>query len=433
MKQPLSIIGGGLAGCEAAWQAAGLGVAVRLFEMRPATMTPAHKTGNLAELVCSNSLRGDSLENAVGLLKEEMRRLGSLIMAAADACRLPAGGALAVDRENFSGFIEEKLRKHPLIEIELEEFTNLGSGELTVIAAGPLASPGICRALEQITGGRLFFHDAIAPIIERDSIDLDRAFFASRYGKGRADYLNCPLNREEYLRFWQALREAELYPLHDFEAEKSFEGCLAVETMAARGPDTLRFGPLKPVGLELPGGGEAYAVVQLRQDNAAATAYNLVGFQTRLRRGEQERVFRLIPGLEQAVFLRYGMMHRNTYLDSPRLLAPDLSLLVRPNLFLAGQISGVEGYVESAAGGLAAGINAARRRLGQEPLIWPAETAVGGLVNYLLSPRENFQPTNITFALLPPLEQRIRDKREKNRAIAARALKALTEFATWRF
>lgn len=428
MQQPLSIIGGGLAGCEAAWQAAGLGVAVRLFEMRPATMTPAHKTGNLAELVCSNSLRGDSLENAVGLLKEEMRRLGSLIMAAAEACRLPAGGALAVDRENFSGFIEEKLRKHPLIEIKLEEFTNLESGELTVIAAGPLASPGLCQALEQITGGRLFFHDAIAPIIERDSIDLGRAFFASRYGKGRADYLNCPLNREEYLCFWQALREAELYPLHDFEAEKSFEGCLAVETMAARGPDTLRFGPLKPVGLELPGGGEAYAVVQLRQDNAAATAYNLVGFQTRLRRGEQERVFRLIPGLEQAVFLRYGMMHRNTYLDSPKILAPDLSLLVRPNLFLAGQISGVEGYVEAAAGGLAAGINAARRHLGEEPLLFPPETAIGGLLNYLQIPRENFQPSNITFALLPPLEQRIRDKREKNLAIATRALEALEKF-----
>jgi len=428
MRQSLCIIGGGLAGCEAAWQAAKLGVPVCLFEMRPATMTPAHKTGNLAELVCSNSLRGDALENAVGLLKEEMRRLGSLVMEAAKACRLPAGGALAVDRENFSGFIEEKLTRHPLIELKMENITNFDSDELTIIAAGPLASPGLCRALEEITGGRLFFHDAIAPIVERDSIDLNRAFFASRYGKGQADYLNCPMNKEEYLRFWQALRGAELYPLHDFEDEKSFEGCLAVETMAARGPDTLRYGPLKPVGLELPGGGEAYAVVQLRQDNAAATAYNLVGFQTRLRRGEQERVFRLIPGLEKAVFIRYGMMHHNTYLDSPRLLASDLSFKNRPNLFLAGQISGVEGYVESAAGGLVAGINAARRHLGQEPLIWPFETAIGGLINYLLTPRENFQPSNITFALLPPLERRIRDKREKNRAIAARALEAIEQF-----
>jgi len=424
------IVGGGLAGCEAAWQAAKRGVRVRLYEMRPHQMTPAHRTGDLAELVCSNSLRAYALENAVGLLKEEMSILDSLIMDAARHCRVPAGGALAVDRALFSRYIEEKLLAQPHVELIREEVCEMPQG-IAIIAAGPLASPAISEAIQGLTGREhLFFHDAVAPLLSADSINGDIAFVASRYDKGDTpgDYLNCPMNKEQYDLFYRELVNAEVFPLKDFEKEKTFDGCMPIESMARRGYDTMRYGPLKPVGLSLPGGGEPYAVVQLRQDDAAASMYNMVGFQTRLRRGEQERVFRLIPGLENADFLRFGMMHRNTYLDSPRLLGPDMRFLVRPQLFFAGQITGVEGYVESAACGLAAGINAARQAKGQETLIFPPETALGSLLHYINTPSSNFAPMNITFGLMPPLGKRIRNKKEKNGLLAQRALEALKNF-----
>lgn len=424
------IVGGGLAGCEAAWQAAKRGVKVRLYEMRPQRMTPAHRTGDLAELVCSNSLRAYALENAVGLLKAEMSILDSLIMEAARHCRVPAGGALAVDRALFSRYIEEKLLAQPQVELIREEVCGIPEG-IAIIAAGPLASDAISDAIHELTGREhLFFHDAVAPLVAADSINRDIAFFASRYDKGvtLGDYLNCPMDEEQYARFYQELVNAEVFPLKDFEKEKTFEGCMPIESMARRGYDTMRYGPLKPVGLNLPGGGEPYAVVQLRQDDAAASMYNMVGFQTRLRRGEQERVFRFIPGLENAEFLRFGMMHRNTYLDSPRLLGPDLRFLARPQLFFAGQITGVEGYVESAACGLAAGINAARLVLGQETLVFPTKTALGSLLRYISTPSANFSPMNITFGLMPPLEKRIRNKKEKNGLLAQRALEVLKNF-----
>ena len=432
----ITIIGGGLAGCEAAWQIAIRGIPVRLYEMRPGKMTPAHRTSGLAELVCSNSLRGAALENAVGLLKEEMRYLGGgggggglWVMSAAEATKVPAGGALAVDRELFSRYIEEKLFSHPYVEIERSEVTAIPEG-ITVIAAGPLASDALSTEINLQTGGQgLFFHDAVAPLISKDSIDLDKAFFGSRYDKGGDDYLNCPMNQEEYLRFYQELLAAELHPLHGFEEEeKVFEGCMPIEAMAKRGVDTMRYGPLKPVGIVCPDGSEAYAVVQLRQDNTAGTLYNMVGFQTRLKRGEQERVFRLIPGLERAEFQRFGMMHRNTYINSSQLLSADLSLKACPDIFFAGQITGVEGYVESAAAGLLSGINAARRYLGLDTLILPRETALGGLINYISTPQANFQPMNVTFGLISPWEKRERNKRLKNQLISERALKALEGF-----
>ncbi|MGI5891353.1 MAG: methylenetetrahydrofolate--tRNA-(uracil(54)-C(5))-methyltransferase (FADH(2)-oxidizing) TrmFO [Bacillota bacterium] len=426
----ISIIGAGLAGCEASWQAAQRGVGVDLYEMRPYKMTPAHKTGCFAELVCSNSLRASAVENAVGLLKEEMFRLDSLIMEAAYATKVPAGGALAVDRELFSSYISEKIVNHPLIDIHYEEVKKIPS-DLTVIAAGPLVSDDLSNAIAAFTGHQhLFFHDAVAPVVAKDSIDLNIAFRASRYNKGDSagDYLNCPMTESQYRCFYEELLTAELYPLHGFEEEKIFEGCMPIEAMAKRGPETMRYGPLKPVGLRCPDGSQPYAVVQLRQDNQAATMYNIVGFQTRLKQAEQDRVFRLIPGLEQAEFMRYGMMHLNTYINAPQILKADLVTKKRTDLLFAGQISGVEGYVESAASGLVAGINAARLALGRNTLILPQETAIGSLLRYISSPNTNFQPMNVTFGLLPPLEKRIRNKKEKNAAIAHRALAVLEDF-----
>lgn len=425
----ITIIGAGLAGSEAAYQLLRRGIAVRLLEMRPATLTPAHTGGGFAELVCSNSLRSDQLENAVGLLKEEMRRLDSLILAAADATRVPAGSALAVDRHAFSAWVERRLRAFPALTVERREVDELPSGPL-LIAAGPLASPALSARIASLTGTtQLYFHDAIAPIVDAASIDMDIAFFASRYGRGDAgDYLNCPFNAEQYQAFYQALVTAELYPLHDFETEKHFSGCMPLETMARFGEDAIRFGPLKPVGLPLPNGGEAYAVVQLRRENAAGSMYNLVGFQTRLRRGEQERVFRMIPGLQKAEFLRYGAMHRNTYLHAPRLLDGALRLKTEPRIRFAGQITGVEGYVESAASGLMAGIFAASELRGKPLPVFPRETALGSLLAFTQTEKADYQPMNVNFGLMPATGQRFRSKKEKYAALAARALAAIDRF-----
>lgn len=425
------IIGAGLAGSEAAWQAARAGVDVELYEMRPKVMTPAHHGGLFAELVCSNSLRAAAVENAVGLLKEEMRRLDSLIIAAADACRVPAGGALAVDRHAFSAYVTKALANHPRVRIVNEEVTDVPAARPLVIASGPLTSPALSGAIAALTGeDYLYFYDAAAPIVSGDSLDMDIIYRASRYGKGDDDYLNCPLTREEYERFWHELVSAATAPVKEFEKTIFFEGCMPVEAMAARGIDTLRFGPLKPVGLRDPRTGEMpWAVVQLRQDNAAATLYNLVGFQTHLKWPEQERVFRLIPGLARAEFVRFGVMHRNTYINSPRILAPTLAMRAVPGLFFAGQITGVEGYVESAAAGLVAGLNAARAAKGEEALVFPAATAHGALCRYITeADPAAFQPMNVNFGLLPPLNERIRDKKAKNGRIAARALDELYGF-----
>ena len=427
----VTIIGGGLAGCEAAYQLLRRGIPVVLYEMRPGLLTPAHKGGELAELVCSNSLRGASLENAVGLLKEEMRRCGSLIMQAADATAVPAGGALAVDRHKFSAYIEARLEEFPALTLVRREVADLPPGPV-LIAAGPLASPALSGLILELTGSRqLYFHDAIAPIVDAAGIDLDQAFFASRYGKGQGtDYLNCPFSREEYLAFYRELITARLHPLHDFEEkEKHFSGCMPIEAMARYGEDAIRFGPLKPVGLELPGGGEAYAVVQLRKENAAATMYNLVGFQTRLTQGEQRRVFRMIPGLQQAEFLRYGAMHRNTYINAPCLLDGELRLKAMPRLRFAGQITGVEGYVEAAASGLLAGLFAAWEQQGRRLPPLPRESALGSLLAFCLTPQGDYQPMNINFGLFPPLEQRFRSKRDKYAALSQRALGAMDSFA----
>ena len=428
--RPVTIIGGGLAGCEAAWQLLRRGVPVILYEMRPGRTTPAHKGGGLAELVCSNSLRAASVENAVGLLKEEMRRVGSLIMAAADATSVPAGGALAVDRHRFSAFIEQQLTSCPGLTLIREEVTALPEGEV-IIAAGPLASPALSAVIAGLTGReQLFFHDAIAPIVDAASIDMSKAFFASRYGKGEgSDYLNCPFDREEYLAFYRELVAAEVHPLHDFEEEKHFTGCMPIESMARFGPETICHGPLKPVGLTLPGGGEAYAVVQLRKENAAGTMYNLVGFQTRLTQGEQRRVFRMIPGLEQAEFLRYGAMHRNTYIDAPKLLDDCLRLRSEPRLSFAGQITGVEGYVESAACGLLAGVFAAFRALGRPRPVFPRESALGSLLAFTHTPKDDYQPMNVNFGLFPPLSVKFRSKKEKFSLLSARALAAVDQAA----
>lgn len=424
----LMVVGGGLAGAEAAWQAACRGARVQLYEMRPEKNTPAHTGGDLGQLVCSNSLRGEGLEQAAGLLKEEMRRLNSLIIAAAHHARVPAGSALAVDRKLFSCFIEEKIQAHPNITLIREEVQEIPA-HTAILAPGPLASEPISQAIAALTGSQgLFFHDAVAPLILQESINMQKAFRASRYDKGGADYLNCPLNKEEYLHFHHELLHGSLQPLRDFEEERLFEGCMPIEAMARRGIDTMRYGPLKPVGLLCPDGSRPYAVVQLRQDDAAASIYNMVGFQTRLTWGEQARIFRLIPGLEEAEFLRFGVMHRNTYLDSPRLLERDLQLKARPGLFFAGQITGVEGYVESAACGLAAGINAARLIQGQKPLIFPDETALGSLLRYITTPGGAFQPMNINFGLLPSLPYREKKKALKKAALSQRALASLEDF-----
>jgi len=427
----VTVIGAGLAGSEAAWQIASQGVPVTLYEMRPVRSTPAHHTDKFAELVCSNSLRANALTNAVGVLKEEMRRLGSLILRAADLNAVPAGGALAVDREGFSAAVTEAIRAHPLIEVRNEEVTDIPPEGIVVVATGPLTSPALSDRIRELTGEEYFyFYDAAAPIVERDSIDMEKVYVASRYGKGEAAYLNCPMTEEEFNAFYDALVTAEKAELKSFEKEIYFEGCMPIEVMASRGRQTLLFGPLKPVGLPDPRTGKLpYAVVQLRQDNAAGTLYNLVGFQTHLKWGEQKRVFSMIPGLEHAEFVRYGVMHRNTFLNSPKLLKPTYQFRNRDTLLFAGQMTGVEGYVESAASGLIAGINAGRIARGLDPVVPPPETAHGSMARYITTADfRNFQPMNANFGLFPPLEERIRGKKEKNEALARRALEALEAF-----
>lgn len=429
---PVHVIGAGLAGCEAVTQLTRHGIPVILHEMRPVKSDAAHKTAYFAELVCSNSLRAGNIENAVGLLKEEMRRLGSLIMQKADEHQVPAGGALAVDRDGFAAAVTEAVKANPLVTVIHEEVTDLESLEGTVIiASGPLTSDALFADIKKLLkSDYLHFFDAAAPIVTADSLDYDKVYRASRYDKGGADYLNCPFyTKEEYVAFWEALCNAESAPVKDFEHDV-FEACMPIEEMAARGEDTMRFGPLKPVGLIDPRNGkEAYAVVQLRQDNAAASLYNLVGFQTHLKWPEQRRVFGMIPGLENAEFVRFGVMHKNTYLNSPQLLDKHFNLRSNKRFYFAGQMTGVEGYVESAASGLMAGLAAARAVLELPEVEFPDVTAHGALANYISNPAiENFQPMNINFGLIPPLTVRIRKKREKNAQIAARALEALDGF-----
>lgn len=429
---PVHVIGAGLAGCEAVTQLTRHGIPVILHEMRPVKSDEAHKTAYFAELVCSNSLRAGNIENAVGLLKEEMRRLGSLIMQKADEHQVPAGGALAVDRDGFAAAVTEAVKANPLVTVIHEEVTDLESLEGTVIlASGPLTSDALFADIKKLfKSDYLHFFDAAAPIVTADSLDYDKVYRASRYDKGGADYLNCPFyTKEEYVAFWEALCNAESAPVKDFEHDV-FEACMPIEEMAARGEDTMRFGPLKPVGLIDPRNGkEAYAVVQLRQDNAAASLYNLVGFQTHLKWPEQRRVFGMIPGLENAEFVRFGVMHKNTYLNSPQLLDKHFNLRSNKRFYFAGQMTGVEGYVESAASGLMAGLAAARAVLELPEVEFPDVTAHGALANYISNPAiENFQPMNINFGLIPPLTVRIRKKREKNAQIAARALEALDGF-----
>ncbi|WP_126426356.1 FADH(2)-oxidizing methylenetetrahydrofolate--tRNA-(uracil(54)-C(5))-methyltransferase TrmFO [Brevibacillus marinus] len=431
MVEPyITVVGAGLAGSEAAWQAAQAGVRVRLFEMRPHKQTPAHHTDKFAELVCSNSLRANSLTNAVGVLKEEMRRLDSLIVRAADRCAVPAGGALAVDRHEFADYVTQAIRQHPLIDVQHEEITEIPDG-VVVIATGPLTSPALSEQLKRLTGeAYLYFYDAAAPIIEKDSIDMEKVFVASRYGKGEAAYLNCPLTEQEFDRFYEALITAEVVPLKEFEREIYFEGCMPIEVMAKRGRQTILFGPLKPVGLVDPRTGkQPYAVVQLRQDNSAATLYNMVGFQTHLKWPEQKRVFSLIPGLENLEIVRYGVMHRNTFINSPKLLRPTYQYKGRDTLFFAGQMTGVEGYVESAASGLLAGRNAARLVRGEQLLVLPRETIIGSMAHYITTADpDNFQPMNANFGLVPPLPQKIRSKKERNEQLAKRALDTILNF-----
>ncbi|MCG7382570.1 FADH(2)-oxidizing methylenetetrahydrofolate--tRNA-(uracil(54)-C(5))-methyltransferase TrmFO [Paenibacillus sp. ACRRY] len=431
-EQVVTVIGAGLAGTEAAWQIASRGVRVKLYEMRPVVKTPAHHTDKFAELVCSNSLRANGLTNAVGVLKEEMRMLNSLVLGAADRNAVPAGGALAVDRDGFSGEITSTLHQHPLIEVVNEELTSLPEDGIVVVATGPLTSPALSEQIKALMGEEYFyFYDAAAPIIEKDSIDMNKVYLASRYDKGEAAYLNCPMTEEEFDIFYDALITAEVAQLKEFEKEIYFEGCMPIEVMMKRGKQTALFGPMKPVGLVNPHTGELpHAVVQLRQDNAAGTLYNLVGFQTHLKWGEQKRVFSLIPGLENAEFVRYGVMHRNTFINSPKLLRPTYQFKERPNLFFAGQMTGVEGYVESAASGLIAGINAAKAALGQELVVLPVETTLGSMAQYITTADfKHFQPMNANFGLLPKLETKIRNKKEKNEALAQRALDGIARFA----
>ena len=427
------IVGAGMAGAEAAWQAASRGIAVDLYEMRPVKNTPAHKTDLFAELVCSNSLRGAGFENAVGVLKEEMRRLGSIIMEAADATKVPAGGALAVDRLGFSRYITDKVSSHPLINVIHKELTEIPyeEGAVTIVASGPLTDGALAEDIGRLCNQKyLYFYDAAAPIVTLESVNMEKAWKASRYGKGEAAYINCPMSKEEYLHFWTELVNSEKAETHNFEKEIFFEGCMPVEEMASRGEDTPLFGPLKPVGLENPADGKLpYAVVQLRQDNAEGTLYNIVGFQTHLKWPEQRRVFGLIPGLENAEFVRFGVMHRNTFINSPELMRPTLQFGSNDNLLFAGQMTGVEGYVESASSGLVAGINAARICQGLEPVVFPAETAHGALCHYITTaPAKHFQPMNVNFGIMSPVKERIRDKKLKKQRIAERALAVLESF-----
>jgi methylenetetrahydrofolate--tRNA-(uracil-5-)-methyltransferase len=400
--------------------------------MRPKRPTPAHHTDQFAELVCTNSLRSNAITNAVGLLKEEMRRLNSLIIQSADAHAVPAGGALAVDRNGFSGAVTEALVNHPLVEIVREEVPEVPADGIVVVATGPLTSPSLSESIRRFTGEEyLYFFDAASPIVTKESVDLDKVYLASRYNKGEAAYLNCPFTESQFGDFYEALVSAEMAPLHEFEEEKYFEGCMPIEVMAKRGAKTMLFGPMKPVGLDDPRTGKRpFAVVQLRQDNAAATLFNIVGFQTHLKWGEQKRVFQMIPGLEQAEFVRFGVMHRNTYINSPTALLQTYQTRRRENLFFAGQVTGVEGYVESAAAGLVAGMNAGRLAKGQALVTLPQETASGSLAYYIThAAPDNFQPMNATFGLLPPMVERIRDKRERYQRMADRALNALEPYA----
>lgn len=426
--EKVTVIGAGLAGSEAAWQLAERGVQVTLYEMRPQASSPAHHTEQFAELVCSNSLRAANIENAVGLLKEEMRRMNSLIMTCADTTAVPAGGALAVDRHKFSAMVTATLEAHPNVTVVREEVTSIPDEGIVIIATGPLTAPVLGEKIKALTGSNdFYFYDAAAPIVTAESLNYDKVFAASRYDKGDADYLNCPMTKEEYEAFWQALTTAEAVQPKEFEKEIYFEGCMPVEIMAARGIDTLRFGPLKPVGLvDKRTGVESYAVVQLRKENKDATMFNLVGFQTHLKWGEQKRVFQMIPGLEQAEFVRYGVMHRNTYINSPELLNHAFQLKKEPRLFFAGQMTGVEGYLESAASGLMAGLQAMRYVRGEALIYFPKTMAMGGLSHYISAYEgSNFQPMNINFGIMEPWPGKIRKKKEKNALIAARALEEL--------
>ncbi|MFL0494623.1 FADH(2)-oxidizing methylenetetrahydrofolate--tRNA-(uracil(54)-C(5))-methyltransferase TrmFO [Priestia megaterium] len=431
-EQVINVIGAGLAGSEAAWQIAKRGLKVRLYEMRPVKQTPAHHTDKFAELVCSNSLRANTLTNAVGVLKEEMRLLDSVIIRSADECAVPAGGALAVDRHEFAARVTESVKNHPNVTVVNEEITEIPQGP-TVIATGPLTSKDLSEQLRALTSeDYLYFYDAAAPIIEKDSIDMDKVYLKSRYDKGEAAYLNCPMTKEEFHRFHEALINAETVPLKEFEKEIYFEGCMPIEVMASRGEKTMLFGPMKPVGLEDPKTGKRpYAVVQLRQDDAAGTLYNIVGFQTHLKWGAQKEVLSLIPGLENAEVVRYGVMHRNTFINSPKLLKPTYQYRERDDLFFAGQMTGVEGYVESAASGLMAGMNAARLVLGEELVVLPQETAIGSMAHYIThTSAKNFQPMNANFGLFKELEVRIKNKQERNETLAKRALGTIQNFTT---
>ncbi|MGT2832011.1 methylenetetrahydrofolate--tRNA-(uracil(54)-C(5))-methyltransferase (FADH(2)-oxidizing) TrmFO [Streptococcus halotolerans] len=436
----INVIGAGLAGSEAAYQIAKRGVPVKLYEMRGVKPTPQHKTDGFAELVCSNSFRGDSLTNAVGLLKEEMRRLDSIIMRKGEASRVPAGGAMAVDRDGFSQAVTTELEAHPLIEVIRGEITDIPDDAITVIATGPLTSDMLAEKIHKLNGGDgFYFYDAAAPIVDKSTIDMSKVYLKSRYDKGEAAYLNCPMTKEEFLAFHEALTTAEEAPLNAFEKEKYFEACMPIEVMAKRGIKTMLYGPMKPVGLEYPDDYEGprdgdfktpYAVVQLRQDNAAGSLYNIVGFQTHLKWGEQKRVFQMIPGLENATFVRYGVMHRNSYMDSPNLLNQTFQSRHNPDLFFAGQMTGVEGYVESAAAGLVAGINAVKRFKEEAEVIFPRTTAIGSLPYYIThTESKHFQPMNVNFGIIKELDgPRIRDKKARYEAIAERALTDIEAF-----
>ena len=428
-ENEVTIVGAGLAGCEAAYYLASRGIRVRLTDIKPKKFTPAHSSEKLAELVCSNSLKSDDVYgNACGLLKEEMRRLGSLIIAAADATRVPAGGALAVDREAFSDYVTRAIAQSDLIEYVCEEAESIPAG-YAIVATGPLTQGALAEDIQKRLGGNLAFYDAAAPIVSAQSIDFSHTFIADRYGKGSGDYVNCPLTREEYEAFVEALLGAERAQQHEFDKRDVFEGCMPVEIMAERGKDTLRFGMLKPVGLYDENGKRPYAVLQLRKENLAGTAYNLVGFQTNLKFSEQKRVFSMIPALKNAEFLRYGVMHRNTFLNGPQVLSPDSSLKEDGKVFFAGQITGVEGYVESAASGLLCGIACALKLRGKAPVSWDARTVCGALLRHISTPNADFQPMNANFGILAPLGEKIRDKRERYQALAERALAAMRELS----
>lgn len=429
-KVTVNVIGAGLAGCEAAYQLAKRGIAVRLYEMKPQKYSPAHHSENFAELVCSNSLRSDQLENAVGLLKEELRTMDSLIMKAADSTRVPAGGALAVDREGFSEYITKSISSMDNIEIIHGEQTAIPEGDIAIVATGPLTSEGLSDFIKKMVGeDYLHFFDAAAPIVTCESINMEKAFRAARYGRGSDDYINCPMNKEEYEAFYDALAGAEPAEVKDFEKNMVFEGCMPIESMAQRGRDTMRFGPLKPVGLmDARTSQKPYAVVQLRQDNKNGTLYNIVGFQTHLKWSEQKRVFCMIPGLENAEFVRFGVMHRNTYINSPRLLDNTYNLRKNPSVFFAGQITGVEGYIESTSSGFVAGLNAAAGILGKDRVVFPPNTAIGALSNYISDfSVKNFQPMNVNFGLFNNFDTGIRDKRKRNAEIAVRSLAMVSE------